>query len=307
MTAKYQIKARVEQVRQARRIHGGLVNLWAATVGVKLARVPIPSRRLRERLYRMIYGAKYASLCEEDLERPLAEFRSLNDLFTRGVPAERRPMARGPGLFVSPCDSTVQEVGVLTCGGKLTAKGVQYPLASLLPGIDARPFDDGAYAVLFLSPADCHRVFSPYQGSLEEIVHVPGHRLLVHPPYQRTEYPVFSLNERVVMSFRSPLGRYALVLVAGWGVGNVTHPFPGRPKLSRRRVTRRRFDAPRKMECGDWVATFELGSTVIVLMERQPSVVSHIQADQKLRYGQPLFTFGSPPLECEPGEINCHR
>jgi phosphatidylserine decarboxylase len=286
------IKARVEQLRQARRIHGGLINLWAAAVGVKLSRVPIPSRRLREQLYRTIYGTKYAPLCEEELERPLAEFRSLNELFTRGVRAERRPLARGPGVFVSPCDSTVQEVGFLTRGGTLTAKGVPYTLASLLPGMDAGPFDGGAYAVLFLSPADCHRVFSPYEGSLEEIVHVPGRRLLVHPPYQRAEYPVFALNERVALSFQSPLGRYVLVLVAGWGVGNITHPFRGRPKLSRRRITRRRFEVPRRIDRGDWIATFELGSTVIVIAERQQTVVAQIEPNQKVRYGQPVFTFG---------------
>ncbi|HWB07630.1 MAG TPA: archaetidylserine decarboxylase [Pirellulales bacterium] len=289
MTAKF--KARVEQIRQARRIHGGLVNLWAATVGVKLSRVPIPSKRLRERLYRKIYGTKYAALCEEELERPLAEFRSLNELFTRGVRAERRPLAQGRGLFVCPCDGMVQEVGRLRQGSLLTAKGVQYTLSSLLPGIDSRAFENGAYAVLFLSPADCHRVFSPGQGALEEIVHVPGRRLLVHPPFQRAEFPVFVLNERVIMRFQTPARRYLLVLVAGWGVGNITHPWRARPKLSRRRITRRRFETPRSVASGEWVATFELGSTVILIAETHDDVVTHIERDKQVHYGEPLFTF----------------
>src|SRR5262249_50655720 len=89
---KLQVHARLEQFRQARRIHGGTINLCAASLGVKLSRIPIPSRWLRERVYRTVYGKKYKSLNEAELDRPLGEFRSLNDLFTRGVRAEYRPI-----------------------------------------------------------------------------------------------------------------------------------------------------------------------------------------------------------------------
>src|SRR5947207_869669 len=83
--------ARLEQFRQARRIHGGTLNMCAASLGVKLSRVPIPSRWLRERVYRTLYGKKYKLLNESELDRPLAEYRSLNALFTRGVRPECRP------------------------------------------------------------------------------------------------------------------------------------------------------------------------------------------------------------------------
>jgi phosphatidylserine decarboxylase len=43
-------------------------------------------------------------------------------------------------------------------------------------------------------------VFSPHDAHVEEVIHVPGLRLLVHPPYQKKEYPVFSLNERVILT-----------------------------------------------------------------------------------------------------------
>jgi phosphatidylserine decarboxylase len=185
----------------------------------------------------------------------------------------------------------IQEVGRLQQATLLTAKGVRYTLSSLLPGIDSKPFEDGAYAVLFLSPADCHRVFSPSQAALEEVIHVPGRRLLVHPPFQRQEFPVFVLNERVIMRFQTPARRYLLVLVAGWGVGNITHPWRARPKLSRRRVTRRRFESPRDVASGEWVATFELGSTVILIAETHEGVAAHVEPSEQVHYGQPLFTF----------------
>src|SRR5262249_11841163 len=152
---------RLEQVRQARNIHGGIVGLCVAALGVKLSRVPIPSRRLRLLVYRAVYGGKYTALDESDFEQPLWAYRSLNALFTRGVRPECRPIAEGAGKFLCPCDGRVQEVGRLRSDRLLTVKGVEYTVAALLPGLDPRPFHDGHYGIFFLSPADCHRVFSP--------------------------------------------------------------------------------------------------------------------------------------------------
>ncbi|MHC4878331.1 MAG: archaetidylserine decarboxylase [Planctomycetota bacterium] len=281
--------ARLEQFRQARRIHGGLLNMCAAGLGVRLARLPIPSRRLRERLYRTVYGQKYKALNEEELDRPLADFRSLNELFTRGVRTEFRPVSADSNQFVCPCDSTIQDLGRLQEDTLLTVKDIEYSLESLLPGMDTAALHNGAFAIFFLSPADCHRVFAPDAGEIREIVHVPGRRLLVHPPYQRKEFPVFSLNERVILRLSTTLGECVLVMVAGWGVGNITHPFDVRMRASGRRITRHQFEAPQRIERGEWIATFELGSTVILLTEPAAQIIPQIARDDQVLYGQPAF------------------
>ena len=283
--------ARIEQFRQARRIHGGTFNLCAASLGVKLSRIPIPSRWLRERVYRTVYGKKYKSLNEGELDRPLAEFRSLNDLFTRGLRPECRPISTRDADLVCPCDSTIQDVGRLGRNTLLTAKGIEYSLESLLPGVDSERFRNGAFAIFFLSPADCHRVFAPGAGAIRAVSHVPGRRLLVHPPYQRQEFPVFTLNERVIVELSTNIGECVLVMVAGWGVGNITHPFDVPLRLRRRRVTRHAFASPRRVEPGEWIATFELGSTVILITEPNDAIVPAIARDEQVAYGQPGFSF----------------
>jgi phosphatidylserine decarboxylase len=285
------IRVRYEQFRSARRIHGGTLKMCAAAVGVKLSRVPIPSRKLRTWVYRKVYGGKYSSLQEDQLERPLDEFRSLNELFTRGVRAECRPLAAAPGRMLCPCDSTVQDVGTLDRDRLLTVKGIEYTLDSLLAGVNSQPFADGRFAILFLSPADCHRVFSPCDAELVEMTHVPGRRLLVHPPYQRKEFPVFALNERVILRFQSALGSFVLVMVAGWGVGNISYPYPTRLKPRGRRVTRHYLPSPRTFRAGDWVATFGLGSTVILITEPHADAVMRLERDQSVRYGRPAWEF----------------
>jgi phosphatidylserine decarboxylase len=284
------LATRLEQFRQARRIHGGVVNAWTAALGVRLSRVPIPGRRLRLRVFRTLYGRKYAALDESECDRPLGEYRSINALFTRGVRPECRPIATAPGHLICPCDGRVQDEGAITPDRVLAVKGVRYTLASLLPGVDTRRFAGGRFAVVFLSPADCHRVFCPADATLHEVIHVPGARLLVHPPFQRPEFPVFTLNERVVFQFSD----HALVMVAGWGVGRVTLAGGRAYRRRRRCATSTPFQSGNRVQRGEWLATFELGSTVILLSEARGGLTTLVARDDVVRYGQPLMRFDAP-------------
>jgi phosphatidylserine decarboxylase len=190
----------------------------------------------------------------------------------------------------------VQDIGQLKRGKLLTVKEIEYSVESLAPGVDCRQFEDGTFAIFFLSPVDCHRVFAPHQLQLHEIVHVPGRRLLVHPPFQRREFPVFSLNERVILRCTTPLGQCLLVLVAGWGVGNITFPFRTLLRPRRRRITRWKPPTPRHFARGEWIATFELGSTVILLLEKSDTLQDAVATNDKVNYGQIAFSYQSPRM-----------
>jgi phosphatidylserine decarboxylase len=284
------LKTRIEQFRQALSIHHGVLGMGMATLAVKLSRLPIPTRRLRLRLYRTIYGKKYAPLDEAELDRPLWAYRSFNALFTRGVRPELRPIAPSADDLLCPCDGRVQEVGVIRDDRIITVKGIEYTLRSLLAASGAGTFNGGHYAVLFLSPADCHRIFSPQDGHVEEVIHVPGSRLLVHPPYQRKEFPVFSLNERVILRLRTQLGACALVLVAGWGVGHITLPLDRKFRVRRRKLRRKEYDPAVPVHRGEWIATFELGSTAILITEPSAGWTPRVGANDQVKYGQPMFS-----------------
>jgi len=283
---------RREQRRQAKQIHGGLWNLLVAISAVKLARLPIPSKRMRVALYRKVFGKKYPpGINEDEAEKPLAAYRSLNALFTRGIKPEFRPIPCAAPQFLSPCDGTVQEIGRLDQGMLFCLKGTRYTLSSLLPTVDTRPFENGHFAIVFLSPIDCHRLFSPQDGRLEEAIHVPGYRLPVHPPCQRVEYPVYALNERVILRLSTPLGPCIMVLVAGWGVGNISLPAAPDFRPRRNALKRQIWPTPISCERGCWLATFELGSTVVLITPSGGDAVALVSQNQKVRYGQPVFAY----------------
>ena len=295
MSATRRWSIRLEQVRQARLIHGGLAQLCLAVLAIKLSRIPIPSRRIRRRLFRDQYVRRYPpGLNEEEAERPLEDYPSLNALFTRGLRPEYRPIPAGTPVVLSPCDGQVQDVGRVDGGKLLTVKGIEYSLSSLLADGDAGPFEGGLFAIIFLSPIDCHRVFCPVDGGLERVVHVPGSRLLVHPPLQRPEYPVYTLNERMILRLASDAGPCAVVMVAGWGVGNITLPLAPRFRARSKRVESFGWESPPVVERGDWIATFELGSTVVLLTSPSPGATPLITPNEKVCYGQPLFRLAEP-------------
>jgi phosphatidylserine decarboxylase len=291
MTVRAPLRIKFEECRQAMRIHGGLIPLCVAALGVRLARLPIPTRRLRLSLYRTVFGKKYRGLDESEAEQPLWAYRSLNAFFTRGLKPECRPIPTATPQYLCPCDGTVQEIGPIQHDKIWTLKGVAYTLKSLLPGVDTRPFEGGQFAIVFLSPVDCHRIFCPQDGQLVEAIHVPGFRLLVHPPYQRPEYPVYTLNERMILRFATALGPCLVVMVAGWGVGNITLPHDPSFRPRSRAAARRTWSPPVSVERGDWVATFELGSTAVVIAPPAADVVPLVSSNEKVKYGQPLFTY----------------
>jgi phosphatidylserine decarboxylase len=290
---KRRLTIRLEQWRQARRIHGGFVQLGVALLGIRLARMTIPSKRLRLRIYRNVYGKKYPpGLDENEADRPLWEYRSLNALFTRGIKPQYRPINRVDRQFVSPCDGTIQEIGRLYGNKLLTLKGIEYTLDSLLPGVDTTPFQGGQFATVFLSPIHCHRVFSPHDGCLEQAIHVPGYRLLVHPPYQHAAYPVYTLNERVIMCLSTAMGPCLLILVAGWGVGNITLRQAPDFCPPSRLGARRTWSPAARVQRGEWLATFELGSTAVLITSGAANMLPLVSANDEVKYGQPIL--GAP-------------
>ena len=50
-----------------------------------------------------------------------------------------------------------------------------------------------------------------------------------------------------------------------------------------------KLDPPRKMERAEWIATFELGSTVILMTEQRRTASALVERAQSIRFGEPLF------------------
>lgn len=232
-------------------------------------------RRVPRRLRRVVYGgfARYVGADLSALERPLDAFEHFDDFFTRPLRPGARPIAAGPGLVVSPVDGVVSEAGVAEGGRLIQCKGRDYTVAGLLAdAVEARAFEGGAYATIYLAPRDYHRIHSPVQGRVTGYRHIPGAFFPVNPVSVRHVAGLFSINERLVTYLDSEVGRVAVVAVAATGVGHITVSYDREVRTHGRGPAGRygwaqRYAAPRPLARGAELGMFHLGSTVIVLFE----------------------------------------
>jgi phosphatidylserine decarboxylase len=212
------------------------------------------------------YGVDMAEAADPDI----AHYASFNDFFTRALKPGARPLAESP--WVCPVDGTISQLGAIEGDQVFQAKGHRYSTAALIGGDAAlaRRFDDGAFATLYLSPRDYHRIHMPCDGRLRRMVHVPGALFSVNPTTARGVPGLFARNERVVCVFESPHGPFVLVLVGATIVGSMATVWhgvvnPPRPGSLREWTY---ADGDVTLARGAEMGRFLLGSTVVLLFPR---------------------------------------
>ncbi|HEX9051542.1 MAG TPA: archaetidylserine decarboxylase [Anaeromyxobacter sp.] len=250
-------------------------------------RAPAPVRFAAMRAFARRYRIDLAE-CPE-----LEAYRSFGEFFARPLRPGLRPVAPGDRVVASPVDAVVSEVGVATRGRLVQAKGIDYPAAALLGDEDlARRLEGGAYATLYLSPRDYHRIHFPLGGAVAGWRYVPGRLWPVNPASVRTVPGLFAVNERLVTVLDTPLGRCAVVAVGATIVGRV-HAFydPAVPLTNRPRapVRRRDYEPPIPVEKGQELGAFEMGSTVILLFEPgRVRLGARLVAGARVRVGEEI-------------------
>jgi phosphatidylserine decarboxylase len=233
----------------------GALTRWRAPRGVRLAAMKAFAAR---------YGVDLAASPELESYRTFAEF------FARPLNPGLRPVAPGDGVVVSPVDGTVSQAGRSTAGRLVQAKGIDYALAALV-GDEAlaRRLEGGAWATIYLSPRDYHRIHFPLGGAVTGWRHVPGRLWPVNPASVRTVPGLFAVNERLVTVLRTPAGLCAVVAVGATIVGRVRATYdPAVPATNvARHASGHDYPSPIAVRKGQELGAFEMGSTVILLFE----------------------------------------
>jgi phosphatidylserine decarboxylase len=233
---------------------------------------------------------RYVKTYQVDLDvidRPLKDYVSVDDFFTRDLLPSARPIACCDGAVVSPADGRIHNLGWIEDGIVLQAKGVPYSLEALLADpADAALFKQGSYLTVHLSPRDCHHVFAPVTGRLRSATHVAGALFPVREPYASQRIGLYAKNERLVAQLDSDQGPVAVVMVGALNVGNME--LCADPGLVGRRsgFSRRSYDGL-PIAGGQKLGTFHLGSTVVLLLSKRVQWRAALQGAGIL-YGESL-------------------
>ncbi len=233
-----------------------------------------------------------------EAERPPQSYESLNAYFTRRLRQGVRQVEDcDEESLVSPVDGRLGAFGAIEDGTLFQAKGRSYPLLELVDSAEeAERFRGGWYATIYLSPRDYHRIHSPVCGEIAKISYIPGHLFPVNPFAVENIDDLFAVNERLITYLETAkLGRAAVIKVGATCVGRIGLSYDGF-ETNRRFRRRREFDPPSQvaMEHGEELAVFNLGSTVIVLVEAADfQFDDQFGAGDMLRMGQGLGSLGA--------------
>lgn len=216
-------------------------------------------------------------------------YPSFNAFFTRALKTGARTAHADPSTVLMPADGRMSQIGRIDAGRIFQAKGQEFTAAELL-GDDAaaKPFADGWFANIYLSPRDYHRVHMPWSGTLTETLHVPG-RLFSVAPWAVARIPrLFARNERLVCHFDTDDGPMCMVMVGALLVSGVETVWngvnipaygdkPWRLDFRGKGVRLERFAE---------MARFNYGSTVIVLLPSDGFQLDLVASETPTRLGQ---------------------
>ncbi len=238
------------------------------------------------------FAARYGAKIDE-AEKPIEDYASILDFFTRKLKPGLRPLDPDPDALLCPVDGAMAMAGKIDSGRLIQAKGRDYTLAELLGDADrAAHYEGGTFATLYLSPKDYHRVHSPASGQIVGSTYLPGALYPVNPAAVAHVDRLFSTNERVVVHIETErFGRIEYVMVGATCVGHMTLAYDPDivTNVGPATANTKRYDPPKPTERGGELGMFQMGSTVILILE--PGVeLESIDFGAPLRMGTRLGT-----------------
>ena len=244
------------------------------------------------------FARKFDVEMKDAVEEDLGSYTSFNRFFTRALKPEARPIDQETHSICSPADGRISAIGEISEGRIYQAKGRDYSLEELI-GRDqnaAKRLANGGFTTIYLSPRDYHRLHMPVAGTLVSQTHIPGRLFSVGPHTVRALPNLFARNERVIAQFETEAGLMALVLVGAINVAAIETVWHGLVTPPQRRsinTINYRDEQAVNLAKGDEMGRFNMGSTIIVLMENPVTWRVDMQAGDAVRMGQYL---GSLPV-----------
>ena len=226
--------------------------------------------KVTTRIIRWFIG-RYGVNMQEAANPDIASYATFNDFFTRALRDGARPLAQAE--FICPVDGAISQFGHIVSDQIFQAKGHYYSTTALLAGDEAlaNQFKDGAFATIYLSPKDYHRIHMPCDGRLKRMVYVPGALFSVNPATAAGVPGLFARNERVVCEFESGFGTWVMVLVGATIVGSMATTWHGvvNPPRSAVISSWQYDDQEIILHKGGEMGRFLLGSTVVMLFPKE--------------------------------------
>jgi phosphatidylserine decarboxylase len=245
---------------------------------------------LRDALIRRFAAAYGVNMAEA--ARGIGDFASFNDFFTRELKPGARPLADAAQFILSPADGAVSQLGPITAGRIVQAKGRDYSVAELLActAAEAARFEGGRFMTIYLSPKDYHRVHMPAAGTLAKTRYIPGDLFSVNTATAEGVERLFARNERLACRFDGSDGHFASCMVGAMIVAGIDTVWPNHIRTHAKAPVDEDFTGQaRAFAAGDEMGRFYLGSTVVLVFEPgRVEWLDHLKSGSPLRMGEAI-------------------
>lgn len=231
---------------------------------------------------------RYQVNMNEALDPDPSGYATFNEFFTRALKPDARPLSSA--TWISPVDGSISQANRLQDGRIIQAKGHDYSTAGLLADAQAAiPYQQGSFCTLYLSPRDYHRIHMPHDGALRSMHWIPGDLYSVNPLSAEHIPGLFARNERLVCHFDSAHGPFVMVLVGATIVGSIATVWHGQIAPPRTDQPRHwQYPAPIRLQRGEEMGRFLLGSTVIMLWPDVFDFETGWQPGRAIRMGEAM-------------------
>ena len=263
-------------------------NMTSRLVGLAMEiKAPAPLLGSLIRLYCRIYR-----IDTTEIKKPLQSFASFAEFFVRELKEGTRPVDPEESSIVSPVDGTVVEFGPIEDGLLVQAKGVLYSMVDLVGRQSAASFDGGYFITIYLSPADYHRIHAPAGGKVSRFGYFAGSLWPVNKIGVACVSGLFSLNERIVTPMETERGEIAVVKVGATMVGKISLDYDSLTTNAKKSTAPNIPVIPAKnYRKGAEIGRFQLGSTVILLFQKNQIEPVNLFRGRKTKLGQTIARF----------------
>ncbi len=220
------------------------------------------------RLYRINTG---------EAAQPLDQYASLMQFFTRALTPGARACDQDPTAIVAPVDGRIVACGYACDSELVLVKGHPATLADVF-GPLADAFRGGAFIGIYLSPADCHRLYTPCAGRVVRTWRMGSTLRPVYPAalQRRPDTPV--RNQRIITELTHPQGRVLFAAIGALNVGRIVLTHAGTQEWQYGK--------------GDEFGRFEFGSMVLLLFARDVVTLrTDLAGGALVRIGERLGTW----------------
>jgi len=191
-------------------------------------------------------------------------------------------------------ENSLSESGALQSDYALQIKGMRYKTDELLgenfTQEEKDAVHDGDFINFYLSPKDYHRYHIPINMKVLKAVHIPGKFYPVNFPSLKKRLNLFIENERVVLQCETTEGkRFYMVLVSALNVGVMKVNFEPRIKTDADVRGEQVYEFENLyLDKGDDFGCFEMGSTIVIISEKEMFEEILVKAGDKVKFGDTI-------------------